>query len=113
MRLDGRGSLCALLLVVVLAGCAGGASQPGASRNDSSQRADSPSSGGKKRASVAIRGYPTTLNAAINSAGPGGVAGVSELEVIVHAGLGDVDIRRVVGPRLAEELPSIDNGQWK
>jgi peptide/nickel transport system substrate-binding protein len=98
--------------VVAVVGC--GAPPHTSSPGDRSQApASGETSTARKRVTLAIRGYPNTLNAGINAAGPGGVAGVSELEVMVQSGLGDVDTRRVVGPRLAETLPSIDNGLWK
>jgi peptide/nickel transport system substrate-binding protein len=103
--------IAVLALVLLIAGCTGPTGQP--TGGQGTQPGSTTSAAAKKRVAVAIRGNPTTLNAAINSAGPGGVAGVSEVEVMVHAGLGDVDLRRVVGPRLAERLPSVDNGQWK
>lgn len=105
-----RIGIVALALVTLVVGCA-----PSASPQSSGAGSDSQSrTAEKKRVAVAIRGNPWTLNAAINSAGSGGVAGVSELEDMVHAGLVDVAIRRVaIAPRLAETVPSTDNGLWR
>jgi peptide/nickel transport system substrate-binding protein len=62
---------------------------------------------------VAIRGEPRHLNDRINSAGPGGVAGVAELALLVSAGLADVDSTTIIAPRLAAELPTLENGRWQ
>src|SRR3982751_6707154 len=79
-----RSFLAALALAVVVLGCASPMGQRGAGTGSDAGTASRAS--GRKRVAMAIRGNPTTLNAAINSAGPGGVAGVSELEIMVHAG---------------------------
>lgn len=105
-----RIGIIALALVTVLVGCA-----PSPASQSSSAGAESqPRTATKKRMGVAIRGNPWTLSSAMNSAGSGGVAGVSEIEDMVHAGLADIAIRRVAAaPRLAEAVPSIENGLWK
>jgi peptide/nickel transport system substrate-binding protein len=99
-----------LALSTLLVGCA-----PAAGRQSPAENSDSSARpAAKKRVAVAIRGDPWTLNASINSAGSGGVAGVSEIEEMVHAGLADIAIRRVaVAPRLAEAVPTTDNGLWR
>lgn len=96
-----------LAFVVLLAGCAA----PFGPASQSEGEAQRPTA--RKRVSAAIRGDPVTLSATVNSAGPGGVAGVSELEEMVHVGLAEVQRRTVFGPRLAEAVPSVENGLWK
>ncbi|MBM2810346.1 MAG: hypothetical protein HW416_1105 [Chloroflexi bacterium] len=67
-----------------------------------------------KRVVAAIAGDPGTLSRTINSASSGGVAGVSELEALIQSGLVSVIDRRIIlGPRLAELAPSVDNGLWR
>jgi len=110
MSASSRIGVITLALVTLVVGCA-----PSPASQSSSTGAESQTrTAAKKRMAVAIRGNPWTLNSAINSAGSGGVAGVSEIEDMVHAGLADIAIRRVaVAPRLAEAVPSIENGLWK
>ncbi len=99
-------AILALIVIAVLAGCAGPESRPVSTAQEQGRA-------GPKRITVAIRGEPHNLNDRINSAGPGGVAGVAELALLVSAGLADVDSTTVVAPRLAAELPSLENGLWQ
>lgn len=104
-----RAAALFLALLTLAMGCVPSTPQ------SSSPGRDAPSGAtAKKRIAVAIRGNPWTLNSSINSAGSGGVAGVGEVEDMVHAGLADIAIRRVaVAPRLAEAIPTTDNGLWR
>ena len=105
-----RLGIVALAMVTLVVGCAPAAGPTSSGTGSDSQAATT----GKKRVAVAIRGNPWTLNATINSAGSGGVAGVSEVENMVHAGMADIASRRVaVAPRLAEAIPSTENGLWR
>jgi peptide/nickel transport system substrate-binding protein len=71
-------------------------------------------SGGKTRIAAAIRGEPATLSAIIDSSGVGGTAGLAELEEIIHVGMAEiVDNRVVARARLAETIPTLENGLWK
>src|SRR5439155_7450867 len=54
-----------------------------------------------------------TLSAAVNSAQPGGVAGVGEVENLIDVGMADTNRAVVFGPRLAEAVPTIENGLWR
>jgi peptide/nickel transport system substrate-binding protein len=59
-----------------------------------------------------MRGQPFTLSEAINAAGSGSVPGVAELQDLIHAGLAVEADDGTLRPRLAEEVPSIENGRW-
>ncbi len=100
-------TILALLGVALLMGCAGPQNQPVSGASQSQTRS------GPKRIVVAIRGEPHNLNDRINSAGPGGVAGVAELAQLISTGLADMDGTTVVAPRLAAELPTVENGLWQ
>jgi peptide/nickel transport system substrate-binding protein len=95
-----------LLLLTLVTGCVAPSSSVGNPAPDA-PRAE------RKRIVAAIRGEPLTMSSTMNSAGSGGVAGVSEVEKLVHAGMADIQERTPVAPRLAEALPSTDNGLWK
>jgi peptide/nickel transport system substrate-binding protein len=63
---------------------------------------------------VTIRGEPGALIDAVDSVGVGGSAGVVEVEQLINVGLAEVaDYRVVLRPRLAETIPSVENGLWK
>ncbi len=68
---------------------------------------------GPKRIVTAILGNPYTLSQEINTAGTGSIRGVGEAEKLIHAGLvirdGDGNLR----PKMAEAVPTIDNGNWR
>jgi peptide/nickel transport system substrate-binding protein len=66
-----------------------------------------------KRITSVIRGSPKVLSVAIDSAGAGQTKGLSEVEQLVNVGLGVVDNTGDLHPRLAEAVPSIENGGWK
>lgn len=67
---------------------------------------------GPKRITAAIWGDPQTLNPTINSTGAGSAGGVSEVALLLHAGLADVDFTTAVAPRLGERIPTLENGLW-
>ncbi len=93
-----------IMLLAVSAACA-----PAPERSGPAQMQQA----GPKRITTAIAGEPFTLSSTINTAGVGGFPGVAELESLIHVGLAEVvDQRTVVAPRLAETLPSVENGLW-
>src|SRR5437762_2574757 len=63
-----------------------------------------------KRITVAIRGTAQVLNNKLNIGNAG--LGVSEIEKLVHAGLGVQDDLDQLHPTLAEAIPSLENGLW-
>lgn len=101
--------VASVALVLLIIGCTG----PAGPRQATDGGADVQQAGIPKRVTIAINGEPYTLSQTINSAGVGSVPGVSELEPLIQVGLGEVDEGEVVGPILAEAIPSTDNGLWK
>lgn len=98
----GRTQLSAplLLIAVLLASCA--PVGPGAP-------AAQPQSTGPKRLTAAILSDPKGLGLEQG----GGFAGLDALRTLLHAGLASPDELNVLRPRLAEALPSLENGLWK
>lgn len=94
--------------LVLLAGCTG----PQVSRDQSSSGQPSQPTA-PKRITIAVMGDPRTLSGKLNSSGSGNIPGVDALEEMVHAGLGTFDYEGVLQPRVAEALPSIENGLWR
>src|SRR5438874_2320244 len=95
-----------MLLCAVLSACAGPLTSPGLI-------SESRTVAGPSRVVVNIKGNPPTLSGAVDSAGSGGTDGLSELELVISAGLGVMTGDGRLVPRLAEAVPSIENGLWK
>src|SRR4051794_4144741 len=94
------------LLLLALTGCAPArSSTPG---GDSEQE---PRTGGSKRFTAAIRGDPHTVYQKLNPRS--NIHGIDDLERLVNTGLTVVDPDGNLQPRLAEAVPSIDNGLWR
>jgi peptide/nickel transport system substrate-binding protein len=64
-----------------------------------------------KRLVAAVMGEPASLSSRI-SIGVANVPGVDVLEELVNSGLATIDNRGAGTPRLAEAIPSIENGLW-
>jgi peptide/nickel transport system substrate-binding protein len=64
-----------------------------------------------KRVIAALVGDPPTLSDVINAKGT--VPGLSSVQGMLNVGLVTADQRGSLHPRLAEEVPSIENGQWR
>jgi peptide/nickel transport system substrate-binding protein len=100
-------SIWSLLAALFISACAVPASGP--ARDDGG-----PARPSHKRITAAITGDPYTLNARLNTSGPGSnVPGTDVLEDIVAAGLANTDPRRELRAELAERVPTIENGLWK
>ncbi len=95
-----------LVVAVLAAGCAG--PPPAGTRASGEARP----SAAPVRVRAAIQGDPWTLSRTMNG-NVGRVRGVNELELLLHAGLSVEDDRGVRQPRLAEAVPSLENGQWQ
>lgn len=65
-----------------------------------------------KRLVAAIRGDPPTVYTKV-LINPGGIQGLDEVEMLVHAGLAIEDNQGAIRPVLAESVPTIENGQWR
>jgi len=99
------------MLAVLAAGCAAPASNGGA--RSASEDAGVQRSRGPKRLNTAILGDLNTFSYLINL-GIGSIRGVDEVEKLVHAGLSQGDGRTGgMAARLAETVPSLENGGWK
>jgi peptide/nickel transport system substrate-binding protein len=70
-------------------------------------------SGGVKRITAAIRGLPAAMSQRHTQRSVASVAGLDALEELVHAGLTHADVPGVRVARLAEAVPSIENGLWR
>ena len=67
-----------------------------------------------KKITAAIMGDPRTLRNVINAAGgSGSVPGLDAVEELVNVGLALVDNRGRLVPRLADEVPTLENGLWR
>jgi ABC-type transport system substrate-binding protein len=110
MRQRGRWLSSGIGILVVVTACAGPASAPSAGPSD--RVAPAPSSG-PKRVTAVIRGAPFALAAAVNEIGAGSVPGVDQVEQLLNAGLSGEDLEGRIQPRLAEQVPSVENGLWK
>jgi len=62
---------------------------------------------------AAIKGNPPTLSTAIDGAGAGNTDGLTEVQQLLHSGLGAQDHSGRLVSRLAAEIPTIENGLWR
>lgn len=104
-----RRAAVVMILLTVMAACS--PSTP--SERSTAPGADSSRPGGPKRISVVIRGNPFALAQAINAGGAGTVPGIDQVEVLLHTGLSVEDGQGRLRPRLAEAVPSQENGLWR
>ena len=98
-----------LVLVIVAMGCAPSAPGGPSSRAEGA----APSTSAPKHVLAAIRGSPISLAQRRTQPQTGSVPGLDSIEEMISAGMVHRDDRGVVLPMLAQEVPSIDNGQWK
>jgi peptide/nickel transport system substrate-binding protein len=112
-----RRRLRALLWVVcvaLFAACAAPA-RPGEPAPGSGNGATAPAAerAAPKRLTAAIRGYPKSVSLAIDAAGAGSTAGIPFVEQMLNDGFAVLDDQDQLRPRLAETVPTIENGLWK
>jgi peptide/nickel transport system substrate-binding protein len=62
---------------------------------------------------AAIRGYPKSVSLAIDQAGMGSTAGLPYVEQMLNDGFLVMDHEEQLRPRLAEAVPTVENGLWK
>ncbi len=99
-----------LAIVVVATGC--GSSGPAAqSGSRSGSTGSTAAATGPKRVVAGIPSNPPMLYNKLNVGGVGGQG--AALQDLVHVGLTAYDTARVLQPRLAEQVPSIENGLWR
>ncbi len=104
--------MVALALATALLGC----QTPATSPATQSQIAQPARPAPPKRVVAAITADPVALRASINIAGGAtgaGGAGLSTVEELMHVGLATMDNAGRLQPRLAEAVPSAENGLWK
>jgi peptide/nickel transport system substrate-binding protein len=66
-----------------------------------------------RRIAVAITGEPRTLSSTLAELTPGGgVRGLGEVEQLLHVGLANASPQGRLSPRLAEAVPTVENGGW-
>ncbi len=95
----------AMSLLLLIAGCAAPAPRPGTA----SSGEGAPNVSASKRITMAIYGELTTLRSQVMTVTPG----LTEIEQVINAGLAAIDDRGIMHPRLAESVPSLENGLWK
>jgi peptide/nickel transport system substrate-binding protein len=100
----------ALGLILALVGCASPAPTPAARPSDGAAQSGSRA---PKRIVAAIRGQPPALNYAVMRTGAGGTPGLTELDMLLNPGLAITDAKGELQPRLAEAVPTLENGLWK
>ena len=99
-----------LLLPWIVAGTILGCTVPAGvgSRQDAGP---SPQSGGSpKRVTTSVMDEPSLFNAKLSSVA---VRGMDAVEELLHVGLATLDPMGALVPRLAEAVPTIENGLWK
>jgi peptide/nickel transport system substrate-binding protein len=97
-----------VIALVLCAACAQPQPTPGSTGTDPGTEAPAVA----KRMVAAVMGTPPSLSSRI-SVGVANVPGVDVLEEMVHSGMVTVDDRGELVPRLAEAVPSVENGLWK
>lgn len=97
------------ILSVLLTACAPGSDSTRGPAPGTSVQPAAP-----KRITAAIMGDPRTVRNAINAAGgSGSTPGVDALEQLVNVGLASENSESRWVPRVAEQVPTIENGLWK
>jgi peptide/nickel transport system substrate-binding protein len=101
------------VLAITLLGCASPtpASPPAGSGPAAQNPAPAPARTGPKRLVAAIQGSPLSGYAKLDATNS--ERGNQELGVLVHQGLTATDLSGQLVPRLAEAVPTIENGNWK
>jgi peptide/nickel transport system substrate-binding protein len=109
MKITRHAKLLGALIAVVLVGCV--PSQP--ARTTQRDAGQVPAPAAPKRVSAAVLGDPFALSYQISSAGAFTPPGSEALEELVHTGLTTLDRNGTLVPRLAEAVPTVENGRWK
>lgn len=104
-----RGFACSLTLTLLFAACA-----PSQTQSSGSQPAALSPQSSPKRITASIRGTPASLvqqkwNRSVGTSPPG----LDAVEELVLVGLTYADEKGDLHPRLAEAVPTIENGQWR
>src|SRR5438093_3309538 len=93
-------------LLTLVAGC----TPPSPSRSGSAP-AGAPGPTARKHITASITGEPRTLSSTLAELTPGGgVRGLGEVEQLIHVGLANASPQTRLSPRLAEAVPTVENG---
>ncbi len=95
-----------LVVIILTTGCA-----PRLPQTASESGTDATRGNGPKRITTAIRGNPHTVYQKLNPRS--NIAGIDQLEVLVNAPLCYFDDSGNLQPRLAEAVPTLENGNWR
>ena len=106
-----RSRLSLLMITVVLAGCAAPTVPAGQSPTSGQTAAAPQAPAAPKKMTIAVAGDPHTLYQKFNPSST--VRGVEELEQLVNTGLSVLDKGGNLEARLAEQVPSLENGLWQ
>ncbi len=102
-------STLVLVALVAIAGCG-----PATQRAEGPGAAEGARLSTPKRIAAAIMGDPRTVRNSINAAGgSGSTPGLDAVEELVNVGLASLNNESRWVPRLAESVPSLENGLWK
>src|SRR5581483_4320422 len=104
------GFVASIAIWTLLLGCGGPPPSQSARGEAAASSGGAPTA--PKRIRVSIQGEPFTLSRTAQG-NVGRVRGVNELELLIHAGLAVEEERGVLQPRLAEAVPSLENGLWR
>lgn len=101
-------TVCSLLVSILAAACAAPPSRPGSPEAGAAPQQIAP-----KRIVAGIRGNPKFVVSTLNSGGGGAVDGAGELGGLTSAGLAVQSGRGEWEARSAEQLPTVENGNWR
>src|SRR5437870_4080077 len=101
-----------LMLVILLAACAA-PSPPAPSGTAPSGGAAGGQPNAPKRISAAIRGTPASIAQQKTNRTVGSPPGLDAVEELVNVGLTYADDKGSLFPRLAEAVPTLENGLWR
>ena len=101
----GRGAISATL-VFLLVGCVGSGTVPSA---PAAPESSAPARTGPTRITAVVTGNPPVL---YNKLADPAIPGVGAVEALVNVGLSIQDHTATARPRLAEALPTLENGLW-
>jgi peptide/nickel transport system substrate-binding protein len=98
-------------VAIVAVGCAGPA--PGASTGQARGAPAAAAAKEPKRVVAAIRGAPISMAQLWTQPATGSVPGLDAVQELIGAGMVQKNDKSVVLPQLAQEVPTLENGQWK
>src|SRR5579885_1543678 len=106
-----RRSLVVSLLTLAVVACA--APSPSAAPPASGGTSAPAQNAQPKRIVAAIRGAPISMAQLWTQPQTGSVPGLDAVQELLGAGVVHKNDKSAVLPQLAQEVPTVDNGQWK